>query len=193
MDHRIKPVLMKLKMWAKNKGLICTNGFSSYSFYWLGLFYMQILGIVPAICDVQKSVPEHIVGYWNCAFSKSQPEFSKDQQKNLSVNEILIMIYEYYSSFDYKTYVISPYIGRQLLQKDFKNVEQLPEELLRYKQFSEENKEHQKVLFLGANTSNMYTQDPFQHNFNLTARVTPKVFDTFIKACKELRVKQIKE
>lgn len=189
MDDRIKPVLLKLKIWAKNKGLICTNGFSSYSFYWLGLFYLQVLGIVPAICDVQKSVPEHIVGYWNCAFSKSQPTFSKDQQKNLSTNEILNMIYEYYSSFDFKRCVVSPYIGRPLYKKDFENVEQLPEELLRYKQFSKKNKEHHKELFLGANTFNMYTQDPFQHNFNITARVTQKIFDIFIKAC----VKQIKK
>lgn len=30
-DYRIKPVLMKLKMWAKNIGLIDAKGFSSYS------------------------------------------------------------------------------------------------------------------------------------------------------------------
>lgn len=189
MDHRVKPVLMKLKMWAKNIGLISTNGFSSYSFYWLGLFCMQVMGILPSISDLQKSVPEIIVGHWNCAFSKDYTTCLKDKQKNLNESDILSKIYEYYSSFDFESFVISPYIGYPLLKKDFENVEQLPEELWRYKQFYKENKEHYKLLFLGISKFNMYTEDPFQHNLNITARVTPKVFEKFVKSCIALKTK----
>lgn len=190
MDHRIKPVLMKLKTWAKNISLICTNGFSSYSFYWLGLFCMQVMGILPAIHDLQKSVPELLVGHWNCAFSKEKLEFV-NHQKSLSESDILNVIFSYYSSFDFEKFVICPYSGCPLLKKDFENEEQLPEELWRYKQFCKENKEHQKLLFLGTCKFNMYTQDPFQHNLNITARVTPKIFANFINACKEINGKQI--
>lgn len=186
MDHRIKPVLMKLKSWAKNIGLICTNGFSSYSFYWLGIFCMQVNGILPNIHDLQKNIPEHLVGHWNCAFSEEQG-FKKDDQKTDS--DILTMIYAYYSSFDFKTFVISPYLGYPLLIKDFENVDQLQDELWRYKQFYKENIEQPKLLFLGACEFSMYTQDPFQHNLNITARVTPKIFEKFINACIKLKDK----
>lgn len=182
-EYRIKLVLTKLKKWAKNIGLISTNGFSSYSFYWLGLFCMQVMGILPAIYNFQASVPEHIVGHWNCAFSKEQQKIVKNNKTTLSEDDILDVIYAYYSSFDYETFVISPYSGCPLLKKDFENVDQLPEELWRYKQFHKENKDHPKSLFLGTSKFNMYVQDPFQHNVNITARVTPKVFDKFVKAC----------
>lgn len=187
MDHRIKSVLMKLKTWAKHNGLICTNGFSSYSFYWLGLFCMQIMGILPAIHDLQKSKPELLIGHWNFAFSNEQQEFIK--KNAFSDNDILNVIYEYYSGFDFEKFVISPYTGCPLLKKDFEDVEQLPEELWRYKQFYKENKEYQKLLFLGTSKFNMYIQDPFQHNLNITARVTSKIFQKFIKACVALKVK----
>lgn len=186
MDHRIKPVLMKLKLWAKRIGLICTNGFSSYSFYWLGLFCMQVMGILPNIHDLQKSKSELLVGHWNFAFSKEQQQFTIDQKKNLSENDILNAIYTYYSGFDFKTFVISPYTGCPLLKKSFEDVKQLPEELWRYKKFYEENKEHQKLLFLGTSEFNMYIQDPFQHNLNITARVTSKMFEKFIEAVRAL-------
>lgn len=189
MDCRIKPVLMELKTWAKNVGLISTNGFSSYSFYWLGLFSMQVMGILPAIHDLQKSIPELLVGYWNCAYSKEKQEFV-NSQKSLSESDILNITFAYYSNFDFEQFVISPYSGCPLLKKDFENEEQLPEELWRYKQFHQENKEHQKLLFLGTGKFNMYTQDPFQHNLNITARVTPKIFEKFINACKEINIKQ---
>uniref|UniRef100_A0A2S2P1B1 Terminal uridylyltransferase 4 n=2 Tax=Schizaphis graminum TaxID=13262 RepID=A0A2S2P1B1_SCHGA len=189
-DYRIKPVLMKLKIWAKNIGLINTNGFSSYSFYWLGLFIMQVLGLLPAIRDIQKSVPEILVDQWNCAFSKNIQEYIINKQETLSESDILNFFYKYYSNFDFNKFVISPYTGYPLLKKDFENVEQLPDELWRYKQFHKENKECQKLLFLGSCQFKMYTQDPFQHNVNITARVTPKIFEKFMNACVELKTFQ---
>jgi len=187
MDHRIKPVLMKLKTWAKHIGLICTHGFSSYSFYWLGLFCMQHIGILPSIQELQKSIPELVVGHWNCAFAIGKQKCIHQKEVPLSENEILNLFYEYYSSFDYETYIISPYTGYPLLKIHFENIEQLPEELWRYKKFYKEHKEQPKTLFLGNSKFNMYTQDPFQHNLNITARVTSKIFEKFTKACKELK------
>jgi len=187
LDYRIKPVLMKLKIWAINIGLISTNGFSSYSFYWLGLFIMQIMEILPSIHDLQKSVPEVLVSHWNCAFSKNPQEYIINKQETLSESDILNFFYKYYSNFEFDKFVISPYTGCPLLKKDFENVEQLPDELWRYKQFYKENKECQKLLFLGTCQFKMYTQDPFQHNVNITARVTPKIFEKFINACNELK------
>lgn len=189
LDNRIKTVLMKLKAWAKHIGLICTNGFSSYSFYWLGLFCMQVMGILPSVHSLQKSIPELVVGPWNCAFSVENHEFVKSKQTSLSEDDILGVIYSYYSSFDFKTLVISPFIGCPLLKKNFENVEQLPEELQRYKQFYKANQEHPKSLFLSNSKFNMYLQDPFQHNLNITARVTPKIFEKFIKSCVEIKSK----
>ncbi|XP_025207629.1 terminal uridylyltransferase Tailor-like [Melanaphis sacchari] len=188
MDCRIKPVLMKLKLWAKNIGLINTNGFSSYSFYWLGLFVMQVLGLLPAIRDLQKSVPEILVGQWNCAFSKNTQEYIINKQETLSESDILNVFYKYYSNFDFNKFVVSPFTGYPLLKANFENVEQLPDELWRYKQFYKENKECQKLLFLGSCQFKMYTQDPFQHNVNITARVTPKIFEKFINACVALKI-----
>lgn len=187
MDHRIKPFLFKLKEWAKKTGLICTNGFSSYSIYWLGLFCMQVMGILPSIHDLQKSIPELVAEHWNCAYPIKCRENIEDKQKSFDVNDIMNVFYAYYSSFDFETLVISPYTGCPLLKKNFENIEQLPEELWRYKQFYKENKEHLKLLFLGTSKFNMYTQDPFQHNCNITARVTPKIFEQFIKSCVELK------
>lgn len=189
MDRRIKPFLFKLKEWGKKTGLICTNGFSSYSFYWLGLFCMQIMGILPSVHNLQKSIPELVVEHWNCAFPKEHIEGIEEKQKTLDENDILSVFYAYYSSFDFENLVISPYTGCTLLIKDFENVEQLPEDLWRYKQFYKENKEHSKLLFLGTSKFNMYIQDPYQHNCNITARVTPKVFEQFIKSCVELKAK----
>lgn len=189
LDSRIKPVLMKLKGWAKHIGLICTNGFSSYSFYWLGIFCMQVIGILPSVNDLQKSIPQLIVGPWNCAFSVENQELINSKQTSLSEDDILDVIYSYYSNFDYETLVISPYVGCPVLKKNFENKEQLPEELWRYKQFYNENQEHPKSLFLGTSKFSMYLQDPFQHNLNITARVTPKIFEKFIKSCIELKSK----
>lgn len=153
---------------------------------------MQVIGILPPICDLQKSIPELVVKDWNCAFSKEQVTITTKKQKSLSIIDILNAIYAYYSNFNFETFVISPFIGRQIPKKDFENVEQLPEELSRYKQFHKENKDHQKLLFLGNTKFCMYVQDPFQHNRNITARVTPKIFEKFMKSCAALIVKEIK-
>jgi len=107
MDNRIKPVLMKLKIWAKNIGLINTNGFSSYSFYWLGLFIMQVMGILPAVRDLQKSIPEVLVNQWNCAFSKNPQEYITNKQETQSESDILNVFYKYYSNFDFKMFKLT--------------------------------------------------------------------------------------
>lgn len=185
MDYRIKSILMKLKIWAKNIGLISTTGFSSYSVYWLGLFYMQVMGILPSIYDLQKSESELIIEDWNyCAFSKNKQECFKDKHKDLSESDIMNAIFSYYSNFDFNTFVISPYIGFPVLKNNFINIDQLPEEYWRYKQFHLVNEKNNKLLLLGDTKFNMYIQDPFQHNKNITARVIPKMFEKFILACK---------
>ncbi|XP_026819821.1 terminal uridylyltransferase Tailor-like [Rhopalosiphum maidis] len=191
-DHRIKPVLMKLKIWAKNIGLIDAKGFSSYSIYWLGLFNMQVMGILPPLHDLQKSVPEILVNQWNYAFPKNKQEYIINKQETLNVSDIFNVFCTYYLNFDFDKFVISPYTGCPILKKDFEDVEKLPEELWRYKQFYKENKECHELLLL--NTKNnkntkfkIYIQDPFQHNVNITERVEPKIFNTFINACVELK------
>ncbi|XP_050542686.1 terminal uridylyltransferase Tailor-like isoform X2 [Daktulosphaira vitifoliae] len=191
LNQCIKSVLIELKLWAKKYGLINTNGFSSYSFYWLGLFFMQVNGIIPTVCELQNSTSEFKVGYWNCAFSKEKQEDTKINK--ISVFNILDQMYTYYSNLDYETYVICPYLGRLLFISDFKNIENLPNELSKYKQFYEDNKKEQKLLFLGSSKFNMYVQDPFQHNYNICARVTPKIFYKFIDACKKTKSNLINE
>ncbi|XP_027849985.2 terminal uridylyltransferase Tailor-like [Aphis gossypii] len=186
-DPRIKPVLIKLKIWAKNIGLINTKGFSSFSIYWLGLFNMQVMGILPPIRDLQKSVPEILVDEWNYAFSKTKQEYNINKQETLSVSDIFNYFHSFYLNFNFDKFVISPYTGCPLLKKDFEDVEKLPEELWRYKQFYKENKECHELLFLNTSQSKMYIQDPFQHNVNITARVRPKVFNKFINACVKLK------
>lgn len=191
LNQCVKSILIELKLWAKRHDLINTNGFSSYSFYWLGLFFMQVNGIIPSVSELQNSTSEIKVGYWNCAFSKENQDEIKISK--ISVPNILDQMYAYYSKLDYETFVICPYLGRLLLVSDFKNIENLPNELSKYKQFYEDNKEKQKLLFLGSGEFNMYVQDPFQHNYNICARVTPKIFYKFIDACKKAKSSLINE
>ncbi|XP_050432092.1 terminal uridylyltransferase Tailor-like [Adelges cooleyi] len=186
LNHSVKPVLIGLKLWAKKHDLINTYGFSSYSFYWLGLFFFQVKGMLPTVYDLQKNIPELKIGQWNCAFSKDTHQFIENEK--MATSTLLDQIYNYYSNFEYENFVICPYLGCLLPKSSFENVEALPEELTKYKQFHKENTNQQKLQFLGKSKFNMYVQDPFQHNYNITARVTPKIFLKFIDVCKKSKL-----
>ncbi|EFA02079.2 hypothetical protein TcasGA2_TC007714 [Tribolium castaneum] len=108
----VRQMYMVVKFWT-----ICNdldNHFTSYVLYLLVVFFLQQNHKFPSVATLQKDVPPYRINKWNCNFK--QIEFLSN--KCVKLSELLAGFFQFYSNFDYISYVVSPYFGAPLHKLD---------------------------------------------------------------------------
>lgn len=178
---------MVIKYWAKVYGFNeSTQGFTTYSIVILCIFYLQQLNppILPSVVALQR-LEDHkeLSSGWMINFCSFEWEIECFKVKNEStLKELLAGFFQFYRDFDYK-HVICPFVGRAVPAEQFTSADDIPEEMLLYKE-KLLNEPDSKTLKFKTNVP-IKTQDPLELNWNITKNVKENMFFLFKGACNE--------
>ncbi|KAJ8670269.1 hypothetical protein QAD02_001528 [Eretmocerus hayati] len=181
-DPRLRPTMMVLKYWVSNYELKISDRMSKYALTMLFIFYLQqpSVKLVPPILDLKKECRPRVIEGWqvnfNCNFKNQQVDGEKN---NISIPDLLIGFFDFYTTYDFKENVICPLDGNSHKRTLFENAEELPECMDRYRKYLE-TKEN-PVTFV--TNKPVCVQDPIELNHNLTANVSAKYLECFRSYC----------
>ena len=162
-DKRALPLAVLIKYWSKLHKFTGTNLLGNYSLIMMLIFYLQVKNILPSVYELQRHMPCYYVECWNTAFDDSM---SISNSRNAdTLYELMGGFFKYYSTFNYKDNMISPFKGCVISKKSFDTFD-VPEEFSLYKELV--SRDVRKKM----NTdSKICVQDPFDHSKNCTLRV----------------------
>ncbi|XP_023028182.2 LOW QUALITY PROTEIN: speckle targeted PIP5K1A-regulated poly(A) polymerase [Leptinotarsa decemlineata] len=181
LDFKIREAMVIIKYWAKIHKIAGQNHlFTNYSLSLMMIFFLQQKPHeVPSVRLLQED--EKFASYqdgWNGGFK--QKEYNNYTLRNISLAELLADFFEFYSNFDYSTFIICPYLGVKMKKEAFKTPEQLPEHYNTYKDFIKvEGNVALKVEV------SICIQDPFEHSRNATPAVSESTLNIFINLCRQ--------
>lgn len=145
----------------------------------LVLFYFQQKFKVNPICESINLEGKRTKG-WPVETKDYLENFSKSSLKEVSLIDMLEGFFNYYSKFDFETYVICPYIGDKISKKDISDPFLLPRAYSLYKS---------DLVFAGVCTydswqfeSDFALQDPFLHRTNMTKDLDARLVNRIKKA-----------
>ncbi|KAL1456760.1 hypothetical protein WDU94_001463 [Cyamophila willieti] len=172
-DARVKTLLALIKIWFKRVELNDTRAFTSYSIYWLALFYLQQLSppLIPSVRELLQYFPSAQCLRWKVMHSEEMQRTSKEyppSKNSLSLEKLLLGFFQYYAELDLKNVVICPLLGKILPRSVFEseNLDQLPREMDGYHRYAQEfPKDTLKI------SSQMCVQDPYDLSHNITKAV----------------------
>lgn len=170
--------MMVLKYWARvHEFTGASNKFSNYSLIMMFIFFMQHEPYkVESVEHMQRlRDTENMQDGWNGGFKPRQIYNTVLSSK--SILEILLNFFDFYATFDYNLNVLSPYLGKAVPKIDFLKPEILSDSFLLYKR----NLVSMMPFIVEAP---LCIQDPFEHNYNLTQRISIKFLEDFIAQCK---------
>lgn len=122
-DRRFYEMALLLKYWAKKNVLICTEGFSSYAFMLLIIFFLQTREpmILPPISLLQKLAIDHpkkfkqtTVHGWKFGFADDIALVRKTvgcQENTQKTEQLIPEFFHFYHEFDYSKMAISTRLG----------------------------------------------------------------------------------
>ncbi|RZF48479.1 hypothetical protein LSTR_LSTR007757 [Laodelphax striatellus] len=140
LDPRIRNLALIVKYWAKVHELSGIGNFSNYALTFMVVFYLQQLDepLVPSVYLLQQLADrKEVCENWECSFCSDVSKLPKITNKS-TTKELLWGFFDYWARFDYDRYVAVPLLGRTIKKADFKDFENLPDELERYKRHARE-------------------------------------------------------
>ncbi|XP_055905143.1 terminal uridylyltransferase Tailor [Eupeodes corollae] len=165
-----KALAFFLKKWLERSKL--NDHLTTYSAVLLVVCYLQTKKLLPPIKVLQENIEDQaMIGPWLAVFAEKSLEDLKIPLAPYLLehfNRELKSFFLYYSTFDFKRYLLCPYLGQVLKAKDLETSPLLP----RYCNYIESEKENKDALL---NISHMNVQDPFQLNHNVTKAVPSTV------------------
>ncbi|KRT83480.1 RNA binding protein, partial [Oryctes borbonicus] len=170
--------LMVLKYWARvHEFTGANNKFSNYALIMMFIFFIQQEPYkVQSVDDMQKHKDrENMQDGWNGGFKPSETYNVTLGSK--TILEILQEFFKFYSNFDYNLNIICPFLGKPVPKIDFLKPEVIPESFLLYKI-------NLVSLMPFIVEAPLCVQDPFEHNHNLTQRISVKFLEDFVAQCK---------
>lgn len=156
-----------VKYWSKVHKMTGTNLLASYALSLMVIFYLQLMNMLPSIADMQKNVPLYMVDGWNMAFDRN---IKINNHNNESFYELVGGFFKCYSNLKFEENIISPFMGRLLQRKTFKDLSNVPREYVYYKKNVTAN--NCKPLRID---TPVCVQDPFEHGRNASFTVHPKL------------------
>lgn len=167
LDERALTLAVFIKYWSKVHCLTGTNLVPNYALVIMIIFYMQHKNILPSVLLLQQISNENmIVDDWNTAFGEN---YLHNTVNNQSLYELIGDFFTFYSSYEFKKYIISPFTGSSIPRKLFEKLEDIPDEFDLYKLYKGmKHKEGFQPICLD---KPMCVQDVFDHSRNCTAAV----------------------
>lgn len=162
-NDRFLQLAILIKYWSKVHKMTGTNLLASYALTMLVIFYLQLMGIMPPIKELQRNVPPYMLDNWNLACDKT---LTLNYDGESELYDLLGGFFKCYANMNFNENIISPYIGRLFNKKLFKNECDIPNEFTLYK----ENIGAGVCKPLNIDTY-FCVQDPFEHARNTTAGV----------------------
>jgi hypothetical protein len=116
---------------------------------------------------------------WQCGYSKMLLTSSKTAQANRrTISRLIFKFFDFYASFDYKTLVISPFLGRSVTKEVFELPRKCRQTLPSYAL----NVESGKNASLSTEFP-LVVQDPFELNHNLTQAFSADALHVWKRMC----------
>ncbi|CAB3255996.1 unnamed protein product [Arctia plantaginis] len=168
-SDRALQLAVLVKYWSKVNKFTGTNLLASYALTLMVIFYLQLMNMLPSIYDLQKVVPPGscMVNNWNTGFDRSVSY----NRINDSLYDLLGGFFKCYASMNFDETIISPYMGRLLSRKTFKNFNEIPPEFALYKYNISHNLCKKPLNVDGP----LCVQDPFEHARNCAGAVHPRL------------------
>ncbi|KZC07574.1 PREDICTED: speckle targeted PIP5K1A-regulated poly(A) polymerase-like [Dufourea novaeangliae] len=178
LDSRVGPLMILIKYWARNFKISCTGKLSNYGLVSLIIFYLQqpSVKIIPPLLEFQKDCQPQIINGWQVNFNENI-EFPPVTNKS-SIPQLLHGFFFFYASFEYKCHIICPLDAKIYTESEFKNVENLPRYMDRYKTYVKEDEN-----FKFKQNTAICLQDPIELNHNVTASIQSSTLNTFVQYC----------
>ncbi|RZF46791.1 hypothetical protein LSTR_LSTR012014 [Laodelphax striatellus] len=135
LDPRIRDLALIVKYWAKVHELSSMGNYSKYALTFMVVFYLQQLAepLVPSIYLLKLLADrKEVCGNWETSICSDISKLPKITNKS-TTKELLSGFFDYWARFDYDKYVAVPLLGRTIEKAVFKDFENLPDELERYK------------------------------------------------------------
>jgi hypothetical protein len=180
LDPRLKPFLTVIKYWAKKNDLSGQGRLSNYALMMIALFYVQQLKdpIIPTVASLQEGVDNKvIIDGWECSINTN---ILPQNSNGMSVPELLCGFFKFVSNFNYQMNVMCPLVGTCISKSVFQTPEELPEAMLRYKEYMSTCGSDAVGLKVDCDVC---VQDAFELRHNLTAGMSSKVLERFKKYC----------
>lgn len=107
-DERIYDIAIILKLWSKIHDLTGSVKMSSYGLSWLLIFYLQSASppLLPPVNVFQSVIQSH---YMNSLAATAR--FIPPTANRQGLGELLLGFFDFYSKFDFESYIISPLHG----------------------------------------------------------------------------------
>ncbi|KAH9494027.1 hypothetical protein DERF_014750 [Dermatophagoides farinae] len=161
-----------LRLWAKNTMLICYEGMNSYTFTMLVLFFFQSEKIFLPIEQLDVNFADH--------YYETDPDSFKllihdkcqalVNDTELSIFNLLLKFFTFYSQFDYYHFVISPRLGCPIRKNEF--IDTIINGRYDFKM-----------------TNALCLEDPFELERNISKNVSFTKLNQFIQQCEEFKTK----
>ncbi|XP_055914614.1 speckle targeted PIP5K1A-regulated poly(A) polymerase [Eupeodes corollae] len=169
-DSRINELVMFLKIWFVNMGIVDENAMTKYCFTTLIVFYLQNTNppILPAFKIIQQTAQKGING---TNYGLNSGRINMNVNKN--IHELVKGFFEFYGSLDFGSVIIAPYLGKTINKLDFQNkVFQYPEYESQRRLLAASSNERVEEL---ETQQTLCVQDMFFLNRNLANSIKPKV------------------
>ncbi|VEN42442.1 unnamed protein product [Callosobruchus maculatus] len=181
LNPKLTDLMFIIKYWAKIHKLTGQNHlFTNYSIAMMVIFFLQQppYNFYP-VHNIQTNRRFYnIQDGWNGGFEPLPLARWMHYVQGVTLTELLIDFFKFYSNFDFETMVISPFLGVALKKQTFENVESLTDLLKPYKLYMRTEGaipfKHQAVVCI---------QDPFELSRNITPVISETTLKFFVSFC----------
>ena len=166
-NEKFHQAMVILKYWGFVQEFVGQCKLSNYSLNLMMIFYLQTNKYIPSIYEFQnqREMQMKYFNQWLVSYRKPATFVARPCG---SLADILRGFFEFYSKFDYFTYIISPYAGKLISKCDFVNTDSVPSEFYYYRQSCDSDPLNVDVFIC--------IHDFFIHNRSI---ISPRMDDKF--------------
>ncbi|XP_065220742.1 uncharacterized protein LOC135845825 [Planococcus citri] len=180
-NRNVKYLTLYLKHLLKVYDLHGTDKITTTILFWLVVFFMQRMDLLPSVFDARK-LRKKIERYDN-GWDHSVPDIEKTNSTTdfEELFPLLLNFLKFYREFGFSQYVICPLIGREIPIHSFKNLQ------FKHRAFNvyvEKLRKHE--ISTGFPISYINLQDPTIHCDNLAEQTSENVLNSFKILCDRL-------
>ncbi|GLH13520.1 Terminal uridylyltransferase Tailor [Gryllus bimaculatus] len=191
LDDRVRPLLLFLKRWARLQSLsLLTENYrlTSYALATLVVFFLQQLPepVLPPIRDLMDlhAGYQRVIAGWPCSFTRDPGAVPKTRN-TMSVMDLALGFLQFYQFYEYRWFIICPYLGRSIGRKELDNIVHPEGEgddlALEFSVYVDNVRNGNSEIF--PSHTPVCIQDPFEHSQNVSRNIRNEGLMNFISSC----------